>query len=176
MVKNIVVGVVIVLIVVIAVIAYVNLPAKNEEKEEKEEEPVFNVNGFSFHSMSENSLVSVTQETMSNKIITTQGNSISNIKGDVNRVKKDLKQLETDTNKQNDDIEGKIAGFVESDILNSKLKGMYSIFKSDMNELKKDTNNKIKEVTLKQSVNQLEQKINTDAQAKALKDEFKKYA
>ena len=181
--------IIILLIIIVGATAYysgysASSNEENEENEEKTEEK--QVDGFSFDGIAYEGLESsmiiepirIKRPRISNprnQVSRLEGDSISELKGDVARLEKKVNEVDQKSTKEDKSIYSKFKNYMSKTAAEKNFKDIENKTTSMINSKNSENDKKLKKISLQQKMDKANLEAKDAAQAKALNDNFKKY-
>ena len=104
-----------------------------------------------------------------------EGDSISELKGDVARLEKKVNEVDKKSKDEDKSIYSKFKNYMSKTAAEKNFKDIENKTTSLINSKNSEHDNKLKKIALQQKMNQADIEARNVAQAKALNDNFKKY-
>ena len=152
---------------------------ENEENEEKTEEKQidgFSFDGIPFEGLESSMIIEPLRfKNVKKQISRLEGDSISELKGDVARLEKKVNEVDKNSKDEDKSLYSKFKNYMTKTTAEKNFKDIENKTTSLINSKNSEHDNKLKKIALQQKMNQADIEARNVAQAKALNDNFKKY-
>ena len=172
------------LIIIVGATAYytgysISSNEENEENEEKTEEKQidgFSFDGIPFEGLESSMIIEPLRfKNVKKQISRLEGDSISELKGDVARLEKKVNEVDKKSKKEDKSIYSKFKNYMSKTTAEKKFKDIEKKATSLINSKNSEHDKKLKKIALQQKMDKANLEAKDAAQAKALNDNFKKY-